>query len=253
MARIRTVKPEFWEDEDLGCISRDARLLFIACFNIADDEGRMRWNPTFIKSKAFLYDDDLSLEDVARLMAELEEGGFVAPYIGGKASQRLAVVVNFLRHQKINRPQPSKIPAPDTDSVNDSAASEEGTSDNVSDSRHDSVSDSENVTELFTDGMDGEREGKGKGSGARAKRAATPPPQDLPVSESMVAWWRSQNRPDIDPRSETQKFLNHHRAKGTTFKDWEAAWRNWMLKAIDYSGPPKLIPGVPSGMEWANR
>ncbi len=35
MPRIRTVKPEFWEDELLGVMPRDARLLFIATFNMA--------------------------------------------------------------------------------------------------------------------------------------------------------------------------------------------------------------------------
>jgi hypothetical protein len=42
MSRIRTIKPEFWEDEGNGRLSALARLLFIATFNMADDEGRLR-------------------------------------------------------------------------------------------------------------------------------------------------------------------------------------------------------------------
>lgn len=110
--RIRTVKPEFWDDETIGLLSRDARLLYIALFNIADDEGLLRWTPPFIKSKAFVYDDDLDVDDVARLMAELVTSGRVFAYEAGQVNQKLAVVIQFRRHQKINRPQPSKLPPP---------------------------------------------------------------------------------------------------------------------------------------------
>jgi len=41
---------------------------------------------------------------------------------------------------------------------------------------------------------------------------------------------------------ETEKFINYHQSRGTKFKDWQAAWRNWMLKAQEYnpSSPPKI-------------
>lgn len=112
MPRIRTVKPEFWEDELLGVMPRDARLLFIATFNMADDEGILRWTPAYIKAQAFMYDDDLNLKDVDQLMRCLTDTGLVFPYVGGVAKQQMAVVVNFRKHQRINRPQKSKLPPP---------------------------------------------------------------------------------------------------------------------------------------------
>lgn len=112
MPRIRTVKPEFWEDELLGVMPRDARLLFIATFNMADDEGILRWTPAYIKAQAFMYDDDLTIGDVGKLMQCLTDTGLVFPYIGGAARQQMAVVVNFRKHQRINRPQKSKLPPP---------------------------------------------------------------------------------------------------------------------------------------------
>jgi hypothetical protein len=39
MARIRTVKPEFWTSEQVMNCSRDARLLFIGMWNFCDDGG----------------------------------------------------------------------------------------------------------------------------------------------------------------------------------------------------------------------
>ncbi|MFD5940223.1 HNH endonuclease [Streptomyces griseus] len=112
MPRIRTVKPEFWEDELLGVLPRDARLLFIATFNMADDEGILRWTPAYIKAQAFMYDDDLTLKDVDQLMRCLTDTGLLFPYVGGVAKQQMAVVVNFRKHQRINRPQKGKLPPP---------------------------------------------------------------------------------------------------------------------------------------------
>lgn len=112
MARIRTIKPEFWEDEVVGLLSRESRLLFIATFNLADDEGLLRWTAPYIKATVFMYDDDLSVSDITKCMHELSDAGLVFPFIGGVARQQLAMVVNFRRHQKINRPQPGKLPPP---------------------------------------------------------------------------------------------------------------------------------------------
>ncbi|MFF8716200.1 HNH endonuclease [Streptomyces sp. NPDC015184] len=112
MPRIRTVKPEFWEDELLGVMPRDARLLFVATFNMADDEGILRWTPAYIKAQAFMYDDDLTIGDVGKLMQCLTDAGLIFPYIGGVARQQMALVVNFRKHQRINRPQKSKLVPP---------------------------------------------------------------------------------------------------------------------------------------------
>ena len=46
MARIRTIKPEFFTSEDIVALSPLARLLFIALWCEADREGRLVWKPT---------------------------------------------------------------------------------------------------------------------------------------------------------------------------------------------------------------
>lgn len=112
MARIRTIKPEFWQDEVIATLSREARLLFIASLNMADDEGILRWSPEYVKSQAFAFDDDITTPLTEQFMEELTEAALIYPYHGGKAQQRLGVIVNFRKHQKVNRPQPSKLPAP---------------------------------------------------------------------------------------------------------------------------------------------
>lgn len=116
LARIRTIKPDFWDDDAVGALSRDARLLFIATWNLADDEGLVRWTPSYLKASAFMYDDDLTVADIEALMEQLVSHEMVFPYVAGKARQKLAYIVNFRKHQRINRPQPSKLPPPSVQS-----------------------------------------------------------------------------------------------------------------------------------------
>jgi HNH endonuclease len=112
VARIRTIKPEFWEDEGVAALSRDARLLWIATWNHADDEGILRWSPDYIKAQVFPYDADLTVAKVAKLMTEVVEGDFVYPYRSGRVHQQLALIIRFRKHQRINRPQEGRLPGP---------------------------------------------------------------------------------------------------------------------------------------------
>jgi hypothetical protein len=106
MARIRTIKPEFWTDEKLAECSLPARLLFIGLWNFADDEGRMDYSPKRIKMQVFPGDNI----HVTRLIAELERIHVIQVYeIDGRS---YLLVPNFRKHQNINRPNPSRLPAP---------------------------------------------------------------------------------------------------------------------------------------------
>lgn len=112
MPRIRTVKPDFFEDEDVGVLSREARLLFVGTWTLADDEGLLRWTAPYLKAAIFMYDDDLTAKKVGAVMEELTEAEMVLPYRGGKSQQQLGWIINFRKHQRINRPQPGKLPPP---------------------------------------------------------------------------------------------------------------------------------------------
>ncbi len=70
MPRKRMIDPTIWEDENFGKLSKDARLLFIGLFSNADDEGRIRANPSYIRSTIFMY-DDLSIKKIEDLTKEV--------------------------------------------------------------------------------------------------------------------------------------------------------------------------------------
>lgn len=109
MARIRSIKPEFWESESVGRLSRDARLLFIGLWSSADDEGRFRAHPRLLASGLFAYDED-AVRAVPKWLGELEREGCVQLYQAGE--DRFGCIPKWDKHQKIDRPSPSRLPAP---------------------------------------------------------------------------------------------------------------------------------------------
>jgi hypothetical protein len=107
VARIRTIKPEFPQSESMGRVSRDARLLFIQLWTICDDSGRTRGNSRMLASLLFPYDDDAP-KLLDGWIAELERESCVVRYSADGATY--LQVCNWLNHQKIDKPSPSKLP-----------------------------------------------------------------------------------------------------------------------------------------------
>jgi hypothetical protein len=117
MARIRTIKPDLWEDESIGLVSRDARLLFIGLITQADDSGRLRGDLRLLRAKVFPYDESLTTSDIECWLDELTRAGLVVIYDAGF---RCIALPSWKHNQKINRPFPSRLPAPPRDhSLND--------------------------------------------------------------------------------------------------------------------------------------
>ena len=120
MARKRMIDPGIWQSEDVGTLQRDARLLFIGLFSNADDEGRMKASPAFLKATIFPYDSDINNEYVEQLRDIVAQQKLVILYPGSNGTQ-LLYIPKWKIYQRIDRPQPSKLPAPpiiDDDSPN---------------------------------------------------------------------------------------------------------------------------------------
>jgi hypothetical protein len=104
MARIRTIKPEFFTSEDIVSLSPLARLLYIALWCEADREGRMAWKPKTFKMRYFPADNC----DISALCDEITSGGLVKLYGDG-----YAYIPAFHAHQHINpRETASQLPEP---------------------------------------------------------------------------------------------------------------------------------------------
>lgn len=109
MARIRTIKPEFPQSESMGRVSRNARLLFVMLFTIADDEGRARAATRMLASLLFPYDDDAGAQ-IGEWLAELARENCIQLYdVDGNA---YLSIVSWLAHQRIEKRSRSRLPPP---------------------------------------------------------------------------------------------------------------------------------------------
>lgn len=122
MARIRTIKPGFFKNEDIAALPAMIRLLFIGLWTQADRAGRMEDRPRRLKAEIFPYDSF----DIEKGLNELQNAGFILRYkVNVNVSDRvlapeqpvtelaLIQINNFSKHQQPNvKEVNSTLPAP---------------------------------------------------------------------------------------------------------------------------------------------
>lgn len=104
MARIRSVHPGLWTDEDFVQLSMAARLFLIGMWNEADDYGLFEWKPTRLKMR--LSPNDTI--DAAALMDELVAARFLSRI--DRAGRALGLVRNFRKWQRPKTPSAPIVP-----------------------------------------------------------------------------------------------------------------------------------------------
>jgi hypothetical protein len=107
--RIRTLKPEIWEDEAVGGLGPWERLLFVGLITMADDEGRLRALPSAIAGHIFPY-DELTPPKILKWLGSIADAGLIHRYRAGATDY--VQILGWAKHQKINRPAPSSLPPP---------------------------------------------------------------------------------------------------------------------------------------------
>jgi len=106
---------------------RDVRFFYIGLWNFADDEGRFIYDLVKLKGEIVPFDEDFTLKKIQRVMEVLEKAKRI--FIYEVEGIRYGWIVNFKKHQTINRPTPSILPPPPEDKF-----SEWLTEDSLSDS-----------------------------------------------------------------------------------------------------------------------
>ena len=109
MARIRSIKPEFFTSSQVVECSRDARLLFAGLWCFCDDSGIHPADYRRLKLEIFPADDCTSV-DVKKWLTELICVGLIEEYTAQKATWWR--VTGWDRHQCIDRPT-YRYPLPD--------------------------------------------------------------------------------------------------------------------------------------------
>lgn len=94
MARIRTIKPEFFLDDELAELEPLSRILFIGLWCLADKAGRLEDKPNRIKIQILPYDN----ANVDNFLDDLHDAGFIVRYqVDGK---KYIQIRTFAEHQR---------------------------------------------------------------------------------------------------------------------------------------------------------
>lgn len=164
MARIRTIKPEFWTSEQIMELRPLTRLLFIGLWNFCDDRGVHPVAFKTLKAEVFPA-DDLLASDIEGMVRELIAAGLLGEF---EENGRQWWFVTGWNHQVINRPSKSRYPEPPRIAPLPSAAGQDeetSDSDRFSDEFHE---DSQSAHGALTE--DSRTEGKGReGKGVNLK------------------------------------------------------------------------------------
>lgn len=99
VARIRTIKPEFWADEKLGPMDPLDRLVFLGLMSLADDAGRLIDSVKALDGALFPYTDDTCGPSLERLAS-------ASRIVRGTTAsgQRVVQVANWDKHQRVDHP-----------------------------------------------------------------------------------------------------------------------------------------------------
>ena len=110
MARLRTIKPEFWTSEQIVSCSIHARLLFIGMLNFCDDYGIHPASYLRLKMEVFP-NDQFSTEDIKQWVYELLEQKLIFEY--EVDNSHYWMVTGWEKHQKVEK-RTTKYPFPPT-------------------------------------------------------------------------------------------------------------------------------------------
>lgn len=112
--RMRVVKPDFYESETIGALSRWARQLLIGLFSYADDNGVQRDQAVSIASELFRFD---LAADPTEILLAIEEG--LAELAASGELKRYRIdgagylqITNWALYQNPSRPSKPRFPNP---------------------------------------------------------------------------------------------------------------------------------------------
>lgn len=194
MARIRTIKPEFWTDGKMVKISRCARLFYIGMWNFACDSGHLPDDPLGLRLKIMPADGDVNPDE---MVAELVNMGAVERLETHEGRPYLRIK-RFKDHQKVDPRWNSRCPYCLAESPEDSPKLPEA------------------------------RPSSGKES--KGKDSKTHLPKTFGISDRVQKWANEKGYTRLNEHLEAFKLKAQ--AKGYKYTDWDAAFmeairKNW--------------------------
>lgn len=247
MAKGRHLKTEFWTDKNIVQLTPLARLLYLGLWNYAHDCGHLDDEPLELKMRLLPADNC----DVDELLQELADHGRIIRKGGVLDLPKLA------EHQKpdkrwFTRCDPCKKAHEHAEATTSKGGQSTPNTTRPPSGHHEATTgpQGDHGADVDVDvdlmGIDGDV----KSAGKPAKRASQLPDTLAPNDKHReIAAERGLNL-----AAEFEKFSDHHRAKGSTFKDWDAALRNWLRNSRGYGvSAVSRLPGAPDPDAWMRR
>lgn len=157
MARRRMIDPNIWGSEDMGKLTLRQRLIVIGLFSNADDYGKGKAKPAYVRSTIFPY-DDIPLHDIIDDIETIRAVVNIEIYeVEGNSYYKF---IHWDKWQTVQKPQKSIIP----DSVKN---------------------DSLLIPEPFSP-KGKEEKGKEGGKEEKGKEGEMPPPDSNPHKDSIL-------------------------------------------------------------------
>lgn len=229
MARIRTIKPEFWTDEKIGSVSIPSRLLLVGALNFADDHGGLDRSSKQLKAQVFPYD----AIDCEPLVLELIRAGLLIEY--QVADGKYLHIKGFHKHQKVDHPskfpktppysEGSESPREDGCITIKDGMKEEDAQRALANAREPSRSNHTHKVVIRDDIEEGATVSRGTPRASRS--AATRLPEDFKLTPERITYAEQQR---VDPQRTFENFRDYWTAaSGAKARkcDWDATWRMW--------------------------
>lgn len=245
MARIRTIKPDFWDSPDTREASMEARLMYIAMWNWADDYGIGDGNHARLVSFAFP-NGEIPVSDYPRLLSEVSRTfGVVFFDFEGRP---FYVIPTWEKHQRTEKRAKERADLT-------SAARMAVQARNHAEVEHSDTGVGESAESLGESGA-GTGElgnwGTGEADSLSAHERADHPdgsliPDEWRPNEKHAALAKSIG---ADISREESKFREHAHKNARRMKKWDQGFTNWLNKAAVFAQQRR---GAPSPQTFAQQ
>lgn len=262
MARIRSIKPEFFSSETLAKVPRATRLTFIGLWTYVDDNGVGIDNDRLITAALYPLDDDfvVELKATGEDLAALERLGVIRRY--AVAGKRYLYVTNWGEHQKVSHPGKPRYPLP-PEELGESTEENESPSEQPQEEVPNPSGDSPEPLRPEV-GAGSREQGAGKRTGKPDAKPLAPLaepapdfddfwqpwPRKVSKADAEKAWKKAITKTRADPAAivaACQSYADRCRATGQdpNFIPYPATWLNRGSWADDLDAVMPLGPNAP--------
>lgn len=221
----RMIESSLGRSRSLSRVSIQAEVTFMHAMSVADDQGRLEGDPMLLKADLFPLRQDVSSDDLAHWLDELEVEGCIHAYsVDGVEYLHFPAWEDF---QRLRKPGEDRLPSPEGHCEQCQGQSREARV--VSrEARGKKREPAATCGELALSGGSSPQV-----AATRRKPRRTPPPEALTEEqqEKLRVWCKEKHPDELERLDEhVEMMLGWFRGEGKTKADWYAAAQTWVRR-----------------------